>query len=152
MRQILDRKVKAQGLLVPETVDLSPQNALAVRRNMDLLKEMGFGVSDFGGDSFIVDALPACLGNASSETVLSAVAVSLERAGRRGGTEHWAEEQIARAACKASVKANDSLKTEEIERLIVDLAAAEMPYTCPHGRPTMILMSYAELERKFGRA
>lgn len=152
MRQILDRKVKSQGLLAPETVDLSPQDALAVRRNMDLLGEMGFGVSDFGGDSFIVDALPACLGNSSSETVLGSVAASLERAGPRGGTEHWAEEQIARAACKASVKANDSLKTEEIEQLIVDLAAAEMPYTCPHGRPTMILMSYSELERKFGRA
>lgn len=152
MRQVLDRKVRSQGLLAPETVDLSPQDALSVRKNTDLLREMGFGVSDFGGDSFIVDALPACLGNASSETVLGAVAASLERAGPRGGTQHWAEEQVARAACKASVKANDALKTEEIEQLIVDLAAAEMPYTCPHGRPTMILMSYSELERKFGRA
>jgi DNA mismatch repair protein MutL len=79
------------------------------------------------------------------------VARGIEAGGPRGGTERWAERRVAMAACKASVKANDRLSVQEIERLVLDLSRAEMPYTCPHGRPTMIFMSYAELERKFGR-
>lgn len=58
---------------------------------------------------------------------------------------------MAQAACKAAVKANDFLKLLEIEQLVVDLAKADMPYTCPHGRPTIIFMSFRELDRKFGR-
>ncbi len=60
-------------------------------------------------------------------------------------------ESVAQAACMAAVKAHDRLVAWEMEQLVVDLAADEMPYTCPHGRPTLILMSYGELARKFGR-
>ena len=75
----------------------------------------------------------------------------MERGGSRGGTERWSEEDVAQAACKAAVKARDRLTLHEIEQLVVDLAGAEMPYTCPHGRPTVIFMSFSELHKKFGR-
>ncbi|NKB24470.1 MAG: DNA mismatch repair endonuclease MutL [Kiritimatiellae bacterium] len=152
MNEVLGHKVKGQGLLVPETVELGPQDALRVRKNMTLFEKMGFGISEFGGDTFIVDAIPNCLGNVSALSVLADVAHSFERGGARGGTEKWAEEKVARAACRAAVKARDKLTLEEIEQLVVDLARAEMPYTCPHGRPTLILMSFPELDKKFGRA
>ncbi|MFH0909102.1 MAG: DNA mismatch repair endonuclease MutL [bacterium] len=151
MKEVTGSKVKSQGLLSPETVDLMPEDALCVRGSLDLLKTMGFGISDFGGDSFIVDAMPACLGNAAPSAVFVDIARSLDKGGSRGGTERWAEERVAMAACKAAVKANDKLSVQEIEQLVLDLASAEMPYTCPHGRPTIIFMSFAELERKFGR-
>ena len=151
MKQLLRRNVRSQGLLVPESVDLSPQDMECVQQHMDLLREMGFGIAEFGGDTVLVDALPSCLGNVSATSVLGQVARSLEEAGPRGGTERFAEERVAKAACKAAVKANDLLKVEEIEQLVVDLARADMPYTCPHGRPTIIFMSYRELNRKFGR-
>jgi DNA mismatch repair protein MutL len=58
---------------------------------------------------------------------------------------------VAQASCKSAVKQRDRLSLAEIERLVLDLAAADMPYTCPHGRPTMIWLAYAELNRRFGR-
>ena len=151
MKEITAHRVASQGLLAPETVELLPQDAQRVRENLPLLKGMGFGISEFGGDAFLVDALPSCIGDASASDLLTAVAQSLERGGSRGGTERWAEEDVAQAACKAAVKARDRLTLHEIEQLVVDLAGAEMPYTCPHGRPTVIFMSFNELHKKFGR-
>lgn len=151
MHQVVSEKVNAQGLLAPETVELSPERAEVVRENLGVLRKMGFGISEFGGDSFIVDAMPACLGGASPRTVLAEAAAELGQADDRGTSERMAEEQIAMAACKAAVKAMDRLRIEEIERLVVDLAKAQMPYTCPHGRPTLIFMGYSELRKKFGR-
>ena len=151
MKEITAHRVVSQGLLAPMTVELLPQDAQRVRENLSLLKMMGFGISEFGGEAFLVDALPACVGDASASDLLIAIAQSVERSGARGGTERWAEEDIAQAACKAAVKARDRLTLHEIEQLVVDLAGAEMPYTCPHGRPTVIFMSYNELHKKFGR-
>lgn len=151
MSQVIGNTVKAQGLLVPEHVALSPQDLKHVRKNRELLQAMGFGISEFGGDSVLVDALPSVLGNPSAVSLLGQVAHSLEHAGVSGGVERFAEERVAQAACKAAVKANDFLKLLEIEQLVVDLAKADMPYTCPHGRPTIIFMSFRELDRKFGR-
>jgi DNA mismatch repair protein MutL len=151
MHEVVGNCVKSQGLLAPETIELMPEDALCVRKNVDLLKGMGFGISEFGGDAFLVDAMPVVLGNVKPAVVLADIARSLEVGGARGGTERWAEKKVAMAACKAAVKANDRLTVQEIERLVLDLSRAEMPYTCPHGRPTMIFMGYSELERKFGR-
>ncbi len=151
MDAFLKGKVQTQGLLMPETVELPPRDALRVRQNIGLLREMGFGLSEFGGDAFVVDALPTCFSGASVKGLLVEVAGHLEQAGARGGKGRWREEAIAQAACKASVKARDRLSMEEIERLVVDLAGAEMPYTCPHGRPTLIYTSFKDLNRKFAR-
>jgi DNA mismatch repair protein MutL len=151
MAQLRAGQVESQGLLMPLTVPCGPRDALQIRRNLDLLKAMGFGVADFGGDSFVLDALPACLADAANPQLLMDVAQELEATGGRGGQAALREEAVAQAACKAAVKARDRLTLPEIERLVVALASAEMPYTCPHGRPTLIYTSFRELERKFGR-
>jgi DNA mismatch repair protein MutL len=151
MKEVVANKVNSQGLLAPETVEMAPGDALRVRENVDLLKSMGFGISEFGGDAFLVDAVPNCLGDVSAASVLTDVAGGLEQGGSRGGTEKWAQEAVAQSACKAAVKARNKLTLSEIERLVVDLAGAEMPYTCPHGRPTLIFMGFGELDKKFGR-
>lgn len=151
MRGILRRDVRMQGLLAPEPVDLPPESAARVRENLDALRTMGFGISDFGGDTFLVDALPAVLGTVSARSILPEIANALDRGGRRAGAEQMLQERVAMAACKAAVKARDKLTVQEIERLVQDLAACEMPYTCPHGRPTLIYMGFDELRRKFGR-
>ncbi len=151
MGQVLSGSVRSQGLLTPETVEMSPENALIVRKNEQILREMGFGISSFGADSFIVDAVPSCLGEVSIEVVIENLAKVAERGGRISSAEHAHEERIAMAACKAAVKAGDILNLDEIERLVVDLARTRMPYTCPHGRPTIIFMSFTELQKKFGR-
>ena len=61
------------------------------------------------------------------------------------------EDKIATTVCRHAVKANDTLREPELRKLLEDLFTCEMPYCCPHGRPTLVQISYAELERKFGR-
>ncbi|MDA0322378.1 MAG: DNA mismatch repair endonuclease MutL [Verrucomicrobia bacterium] len=151
MRQVTDGAIVSQGLLVPQTVELQPADADKVRGNLDVLQSMGFGISEFGGEAFVVDALPACFSSANAEPMLLDMVESMERGGKDGARADAYKKAMATAACKAAVKANDHLTLEEIEQLVVDLAQTELPYTCPHGRPTLILSSYRELGRKFGR-
>ena len=149
---VLQSKVQTQSLLIPETVELQPKDAVRLRKNMELFRDMGFGISEFGADTFVVDALPAHFADAAAAPLLAEIALTLEQGGARGGTEEWRRESIARAACKSAVKARDKLTLEEIEQLVIDLARTEMPYTCPHGRPTLVFTSFAELNKKFGRS
>jgi DNA mismatch repair protein MutL len=78
------------------------------------------------------------------------VAQRLDQAGKRGG-ENWLQETVAQAACRAAVATRQTLTTKELDALVQDLARCEMPYTSPFGRPTLILTSFNELSRKFGR-
>jgi len=148
---VLEGSVQTQSLLIPETVELGPKDAMHVRKNLDMFRQMGFGISEFGGDAFVVDALPSYFAAASGQSLLADIAQVLERAGTGESKGKWREESIAQAACRAAAKARDKLTIEEIEQLVIDLARAEMPYTCPHGRPTLIFTSFKELNRKFGR-
>jgi DNA mismatch repair protein MutL len=149
MKAVAAGRVESQSLLVPESVELPPAAAQACRRHLELLRRVGFGISEFGGDALVVDALPALFGGASAARLLPDVISELETSG--AGRSRWSEESVAQASCKSAVKQRDRLSLAEIERLVLDLAAADMPYTCPHGRPTMIWLAYAELNRRFGR-
>jgi len=149
---VIQGHIESQGLLIAETVELPPAGAQQVRRHLELLKTLGFGIAEFGGDTFVVDALPACFADVPPRLLLPDMAGALEQSGERGGTRRLLEERIAQAACKASVKAHQTLTHEEIETLVIQLARTEMPYTCPHGRPTLIHTSFQELAKKFGRS
>ena len=144
--------VKKQGLLAPETVDLLPSDAQVVRENLQTLEELGFGISEFGGDTFIVDALPVLVQDGPVESLLVGIARELEKAGKKRGARELAMERIAQAACQTAVRAREKLSDREIEKLVADLARTEMPYTSPRGRPTLIFTSFSELHRKFGRS
>ena len=145
-------KVNAQRLLLPETVKLPPEDAARVRKHLVLLQSMGFGVDDFGDDHFVIDALPDEVQSAPRRELLLDIAHDLETAGVRRGSDKWREEAVVRAACRAAVDGRQSeLAPQELAQLVDDLARCRMPYTCPRGRPTMILTPYRELARKFGR-
>lgn len=151
MRGLLDEDIPTQGLLEACTVKLAPLDAEIARSNLKLLLAMGFGVSEFGGDTFLVDSLPLYLKKGDPSDLLVQIVRELGRSGKRGSTENWAKETVAMAACKAAVKSRDRLTISEIEELVRSLEETEMPYTCPHGRPTLIFMGFGELNRKFGR-
>jgi len=150
LANVRSASVAAQGLLRPETVELPPADAKRLRDNLPLLQRMGFGIDAFGGDAFLVDALPSFLQHLTPASLLADLAATLETGAARNGAEHLAEEELARSACRASVK-NAQLSEPEIDQLVADLARAEMPYTSPRGRPTLIFNSFNELKRKFGR-
>ena len=152
MKEITNGTPSRQGLLTPETIELMPADAEAIRRQLPVLEEMGFGISDFGHDTFMVDALPVHLQSGSPLVILTGIAKALEEGGAKArATREALRETVAQAACRTSVRTGDALPPKAIERLVEDLAKTEMPYTCPHGRPTLIFQSFTELNRKFGR-
>jgi DNA mismatch repair protein MutL len=151
MRSVIAGAVGVQTMLLPETVELPARDAARVRRNVEIFQNMGFGMSEFGGDSFVIDALPGCFDGTPVGELIADMARSLEEAGSRGG-QHAKEDAVAQAACQVAVGTRQRLTLAEIERLVVDLAACEMPYTSPRGRPTLIFTSLNELHKKFGRS
>ena len=152
MQKIEQGTVARQGLLAPETVSLIPSDARIVREHLAALNELGFGVSSFGGDTFLVDALPAEVADQAAEPLLIEMARELEKVGKKRGAQSLVYERIAQTACQLAVRKKERLSDAEIERLVSDLAQTEMPYTSPRGRPTLIYTSFSELDRKFNRS
>ncbi|HPC18649.1 MAG: DNA mismatch repair endonuclease MutL [Kiritimatiellae bacterium] len=143
-------KVPAQGLLPPATVTLSPMQAVAMRKHLGLLRSMGFGVAEFGRDAFLVDALPVWIADVAAGSLLSDLADGLMQGGKMAARE-WAQSLIAAIAGRQAMGLQRELTETELHALVRDLARAEMPYTSPRGKPTVILLSFRELNRKFGR-
>lgn len=150
IRSIESRKPSSQGILVPAAVTVSPGQANALGRYFDLLKSIGFGISEFGADTFMVDALPADLAAVDPLPLLSDLADGLMQGGK-GGAKDWALPLVAAIAGRRAVDAQRELAERELHALIQDLACTEMPYTSPRGKPTVILFSFRELNRKFGK-
>lgn len=141
-----------QGLLAPETVSLPPADAENIRHSLGVLRRMGFDIEEFGADSFVINGLPAIISpHGSVRRLLLDVAAAVHVAGHRAAQRAAIAELVAKAACRSAVKGGEHFSEPEIEQLVVRLAETEMPYTCPHGRPTLIMLSFRELNRKFGR-
>lgn len=141
-----------QKLLLPETIELSPRDAHFLREQLSPLTRLGVGLSEFGERTFLLDALPAFVKVADTRRFVLDLVDELKAAGREVNLARLGEHTVAKTVCRHAVKANDPLAGPELENLVADLRRCAMPYTCPHGRPTLIEMSYRELERKFGRA
>lgn len=141
----------SQRLLLPETVELPPRDADFVRHLLPTLCRLGVGLSEFGERTFLLDGLPPFVRSTDARHFVLGLVDELKRAGEGVNRMRLGEEVIAKTVCRHSVKANDELKGPELEGLLQDLRRCAMPYTCPHGRPTLIEMSYRELEKRFGR-
>ncbi len=148
-RRMEEQGVLSQKLLIPQTFDLPPRDAEWVERNLPILQKMGIGVEGFGPNTFKIDSLPAFLQASDPISFMQRVIDDLKSASNSSSALR--EEMIAMTVCRHAVKANDPLRYLEIEKLIQDLLECDLPYCCPHGRPTMIQISLAELEKKFGR-
>ena len=143
----------SQPMLLPQTVALPPDDANRIRENLDALRAIGFGIDEFGqGGRFIVDALPAGVESNDCRTLLADLSSGIAAAGgARRGVADWRRRAVAQAASHASVPRARQMPPEALAALVRDLAATQMPYTCPRGRPTMLFTPLRELARKFGR-
>ena len=150
-RRMEEQGVPAQKLLLPQTFDLPPHDADWIERNMSILQKMGIGIESFGPDTFKIDSLPSFLNVSDPAQFMRKVIDDLKSAGNSASAMRLGEEMIAKSVCRHAVKANDPLRFLEVEKLIRDLLDCDLPYCCPHGRPTMIQISLNELEKKFGR-
>ena len=143
--------VPTQRLLLPVTLQVSPHDYDLLSRNLETLTKLGIEAEPFGKNSFKIDAIPAFLKTDDPLALLRDVIDELSSASSRTSSLRLGEDMIATTVCRHAVKANDYLREFELEHLLKDLFACEMPYCCPHGRPTLIQISFAELEKKFGR-
>ncbi|HET9368236.1 MAG TPA: DNA mismatch repair endonuclease MutL [Candidatus Udaeobacter sp.] len=146
-----EQGVPTQKLLLPQTLDVPPRDADWIERNISVLQKMGIGIESFGPGTFKIDSLPGFLSVSDPAQFMRKVIDDLKSAGNRTSPMRLGEEMIAKTVCRHAIKANDPLRYPEIEKLIRDLLECDLPYCCPHGRPTMIQISLTELEKKFGR-
>ncbi len=150
-RRMEEQGVPTQKLLLPQTFDVPPRDADWIERNLSTLQRMGIGIESFGPDNFKIDSLPSFLSVSDAAQFMRKVIDDLKGTGNSASAMRLGEEMIAKTVCRHAVKANDPLRYPEVEKLIRDLLDCDLPYCCPHGRPTMIQISLAELEKKFGR-
>jgi DNA mismatch repair protein MutL len=150
-RRMEEQGVPTQKLLLPQTFDVPPRDADWIERNISILQKMGIGIESFGPGTFKIDGVPSFLNVSDPAQFMRKVMDDLHSATDSASAMRLGEEIIAKTVCRHAVKANDPLRYPEVEKLIRDLLECDLPYCCPHGRPTMIQISLAELEKKFGR-
>jgi len=150
-RRMEEQGVPSQKLLITQTFELPPRDADWIEQNMSILQKMGIGIESFGPNTFKIDSLPGFLNVTDGAQFMRKVIDDLKSASDRSSPLRLGEDMIAKSVCRHAVKANDPLRYLEVEKLIQDLLECDLPYCCPHGRPTMIQISNAELEKKFGR-
>lgn len=135
-----------QQLLMPVTLNLSPEEGKFLHGRMEQFKAMGFSLDHFGGSTYLLSAVPGNLPDENYGVVIRDVIDDLRHSapGERQSTL-----SLAQAASRCAVRAETVLGVDDQQRLLRDLVACEMPYTCPSGRPTMIHLTWNELGRRF---
>lgn len=139
----------AQRLLLPLTVELARGEVIMLEKHRKTMEHLGFDIEPVGDNAVLVNALPSAIHQNNAGGVIRDLVSELrdhEAASRDAGLA-----LIARAACRAAVKAHDPLNETEAGALLRQMAECELPFSCPHGRPTILNISFRELERRFGR-
>ncbi|MCX6968229.1 MAG: DNA mismatch repair endonuclease MutL [Verrucomicrobia bacterium] len=150
-RRMEELGVPSQRLLMPLTLQLGPRDSDWVEQNLETLQKMGIGVEGFGSGTWKLDSIPQFVRSEEPQQLLRDIIDELREVSSQSSKLRLGEDVIAKTVCRHAVKANDLLREPELIRLIEDLLQCDLPYCCPHGRPTMIQISYLELEKKFGR-
>jgi DNA mismatch repair protein MutL len=153
--QLKDRlasgRLEAQRLLIPEPINLPAAHAAAVLENRDALAELGVEVDDFGGGTVLLSGYPALLGKRRPREILQGVVDYLMSKDRPPSREALLNDLLSLIACHSAVRAGDRLTPEEIAELAAQRDLARDAHHCPHGRPTSLLFTRAELDRQFRR-
>lgn len=136
-----------QNLLIPENIEFTQQEALQLKSNLRFLSGLGFEIEEFGGNSFLIRSVPPVLTRVPPREVLSDILAELSNK----TLEDKQTAILKLMACHGAVKAGDRLSSSEMNGLLRDLYKTTNPLTCPHGRPTMVKLTQADLEKMFGR-
>lgn len=147
------RGVSSQLLLEPQTVELAATERELVEDHLEQLRGIGFEIEPFGGDALLVRAVPASLSAQAHPQSLRELLLELVGADSEAAShgETWEEHALANVACKAAIKAGQPLSPEEQREMIRQLEQVDAHQSCCHGRPTMVHLSLAALEREFDR-
>ena len=150
MNKLHNKTIGTQMILPPIVLSLNMHEEEIYKANQDIFKRLGYEIEEFGGNEYKVTGIPAGLPKMDYKQLLIDVldGLSEESAGK---DPDIITEKVASMSCKAAVKGNNRLSFNEAFELMDELMKAENPYNCPHGRPTLIMMSRYEIEKKFKR-
>jgi len=146
-----NKKVNSQILLVPSVVQLSPREFQIAEGNLDYICSLGIQAQFFGSNSLVIREIPAEMTTVPVEDVLRDLLEYLYESGQPVHREELIKKMATSAACRAAIKSGTKSAMEEAWSIIRGLADADVPYTCPHGRPTMININDHELKTRFKR-
>ncbi len=140
-----------QQLLVPELIELPQDEFYAIMDLQDELDDFGISMDAFGDNTVIVRSYPQVLDNFDAEGFVREVLDEFEDVDPTQGADACLERLLKVTACKGAVKADQRLSADQLKRLLEQKAQQDETDTCPHGRPTTILLSHSELEKHFKR-
>jgi DNA mismatch repair protein MutL len=144
----LQQRTEVQGLLEPVTFEVNPKQEEVLKSHYEDLAEFGFSIEPFGDRTYLVRAVPALLYQKDWAGTVSELLDSLSGGNKRD----WREEIAISMACHGAVRAGQTLTDDEVRELVRQLEQVALPHTCPHGRPTIIHLSSAQLGREFSRS
>lgn len=150
VKQFKNREIHSQYISPPLIVTLNLQEEVILKANMEYFQQFGFEIEPFGGKEYCISAVPSELYGMEEEELFLDMLDHLSGNGEKNALQLFTA-RLATMACKAAVKGNHKMSPAEADTLIDELLTLDNPYHCPHGRPTIISMSKAELEKKFKR-
>ncbi len=150
LKESLATGAGAQALLIPYAFDVTPRERARVIENLDHFSALGFRIEEFGPTSFRVETVPHILGDPQLRDFFIEFLDQLDSISSMR-TADLKRDAIARIACHKAVKAGDRLSAQEIDALLGRVMQEDMPLTCPHGRPILLRMTRAEIEKRFRR-
>ncbi len=150
LSQIENRTITLQELLIPEVINLSYEDYYLAINNKDFFEKIGLPIESFGINDILINSIPLIFIDVNVRELFFTILDSMKEV-KKNSSLDLEMSKIIKNACVKSVKAGDNLHAMEIKRLIEDLANTKSPYTCPHGRPTIIKMTKYEVERMFER-
>ena len=150
-KQYLANTVVRQTLMFPETVELSLFQAQLVEKNEDEIDRIGFSIREFGGNTYIISAVPALAGLANARELFLDILEQFGSENNKGDAGGFLDTILATMACKAAVKAGTNLSTPEIDTLLNDMTRADLFTHCPHGRPVVKFFTRDEVKKWFYR-
>ncbi|KKG09352.1 DNA mismatch repair endonuclease MutL [Methanosarcina sp. 2.H.A.1B.4] len=145
------KKSRVQELIAPVVIELTPKEKVLMEEYIPYLEEYGFGISEFGDNTYVVTFVPEVFGRLEDTSVIHDVISDLLAEGKVKRDTGVSEKVSKTLACRAAIKGGAACNSRQMEELIEQLKAAENPYSCPHGRPTVITFTKGELDRMFAR-
>ena len=150
-KAVIENPISSQRLLFPLTLELSPVEFSLLSKNRELLAKLGFDIRVFSGRTIVIETIPSTIKNWDDGKILRDI-LDMESEDVTGIVDDEMEKIITNFSCKSAIKKGMKMSQQEINQLISDWLATDNPYTCPHGRPIVLNLTLAELDRKFGRS
>ena len=148
--QFQEKDFEVQQLLFPVSLELSHREQAILEEHLDSLKEHGFELEPFGGTTYLLKAVPALLAKSDYKKLLYDIIDRFE-SDQNVTIEQKIDQVLMLMACHTAIRAHQRLQDSQIIALLKQMDELDLPYTCPHGRPTVIKISLDDLEKKFGR-